>query len=228
MDKNSIFLLPALITGLPPAAPTHPIPAVPSILLLVAAILRSTNRLFFVLCKFGNNDAREWRLARVAFLDLMSLYPSCTLDGRFLFEFYICHMADWRYNVINQRYWLQLHSTRDLASPCLTTDTHLVQPTDTSDSYIACHKLMPFRKWLNIRHLDTYIHGLFEFASIRGRKTRDRVAQPDWDVLHWNKSMFNNPVPCFDVPTYLVHCNCGAHVAFHNNATCTILIAEHS
>jgi hypothetical protein len=148
MDENSIFPLLALVTGLPPAAPTHPIPAIPSILLLVAAIVRSTNRLFFVSCKFGNNDAREWRLAQVAFLDLMSLYPLCTLDGRFLFEFYICHPADWGYNAINQRYWLQLHSMRDLASPCSTTDTHLVRPTDTSDSYVPRHKLMPFRNGL--------------------------------------------------------------------------------
>ena len=104
MDKNSIFPLPALITGLPPAAPTHPIPAIPSILSLVAAIVHSTDCLFFVSCKFGNNDAREWRLAQVAFLDLMSLYPLCTLNGRFLFEFYICHLADWGYNAINQHY----------------------------------------------------------------------------------------------------------------------------
>jgi hypothetical protein len=228
LDKNGIFPLPALITGLPPAAPTYPILAFPSILLLVTAIVRSTDRLFFVSCKFGNNNAREWRLARVAFLDLMSLYPSCTLDGRFLFKFYICHPADWQYNAINQRYWLQLHSTRDLASPCSTTDTHLVRPMDTSDSYVTRHKLMPFRKWLNICHLDTYIHGPFYFASVRGRKTRDRVAQSDWDVLHRNSLMFNNPVPRFDVPTYLVHCNCGAHVTFHDNATCTILMAEHS
>jgi hypothetical protein len=87
---------------------------------------------------------------------------------------------------------------------------------DTSDSYVARHKLMPFKKWLNIRHLDTYIHGPFKFASICGCKTWDHVAQPDWDVLHWNKLMFNNPVPCFDVPTYLVYCNRGAHVAFHD------------
>ncbi len=228
MDKNGIFPLPALITGLPPAAPTHPIPAVPSISLLIAAIVRSTDCLFFISCKFGDNDAWEWQLARVAFLDSMSLYPSCTLDGRFLFEFYICHPADWRYNAINQHYWLQLHSTRDLASPCSTTDTHLVRSTDTSDSYVTRHKLMPFRKWLNICHLDTYIHGPFDFTSVRGRKTRDRVAQSDWDVLHWNSLMFNNPVPRFDVPTYLVHCNRGAHVTFHDNATCTILMAEHS
>ncbi len=104
MDKNSITPIPAFPTGPPPAAPVHPIPAIPSIQLLVAAIIRSTDCLFFVSCKFGNNDAWEWRLAWVAFMDSMSLYPSCTLDGRFLFEFYICHPADWRHNAVNQRY----------------------------------------------------------------------------------------------------------------------------
>ncbi len=183
LNKNDSIPLPSLITGPPPAAPTHEIPAIPSILLLVAAIVHSTDRLFFVSCRFGDNEAREWRLARVAFMDSMSLHPSCTLDGRFLFEFYICHPADWWYNAINQRYWLQLHSRSDLTSPCSSSETHLVHPSDSSDSYAAHHKLMPFRKWLNICHQDTYIHRPFEFASVRGRKTRDRIAQSDWEVL---------------------------------------------
>jgi hypothetical protein len=157
-----------------------------------------------------------------------STHLARTLDSRFLIEFYICHPADWRYNAVNQRYWLQLHSRSDLASPCSSMDTHLVHPTDTSDSYAARHKLMPFRKWLNICHLDTYIHGPFDFASVCGHKTRDCVAQSDWDVLHWHSSMFNNPVPHFDVPTYSVHCDRGANVMFRDNSTCTILMLKHS
>jgi hypothetical protein len=182
----------------------------------------------FVSCKFGDNDAREWLLTRVAFMDSMSLYPLCILDGRFLFNFYICHPADWQYNAINQRYWLQLHSISNLASPRSTTKTHLVQPSDTSDSYIAYHKLMPFRKWLNICHLDSHIHRPFDFASICGCKTQDGITQPDWGVLHRHKLMFNNPVPRFDIPTYSVHCNHGAHVVFHDDAACNILLTEHS
>jgi hypothetical protein len=103
-----------------------------------------------------------------------------------------------------------------------------VRPIDTSDGYVARHKLMPFRKWLNKCHQDTYIHGPFKFASIRGRKTRDPVAQSDWGILHKHSSMFNNPVPRFDVPTYLIHCNHGAHVIFHDKSTCAILMLEHS
>jgi hypothetical protein len=50
LNKVDIIPLPLLITGPPPAAPTHAFPAVPSISLLVAAIMRSANRLFFILC----------------------------------------------------------------------------------------------------------------------------------------------------------------------------------
>ncbi len=227
LNKNDSIPLPSLITGPPPAAPTHMIPAVPSILLLVTAIVRSTDHLFFVSCRFGDNEVQEWQLARVAFMDLMSIYPSCTLDGRFLFEFYICHPADWWYNAVNQHYWLQLHSRSDLMSPCSSSETHLVHPSDSSDSYAAHHKLMHFRKWLNICHQDTYIHGPFEFASICGCKTRDLIAQSDWDGLLKHSSMFNNPVPQFDVPTYSIHCN-RAHFTFHNKITCTTLMLEHS
>jgi hypothetical protein len=38
--------------------------------------------------------------------------------------------------------------------------------------YARCHNLLPFWKGLNITHLDTYIHGPFEFASVHSRKTR--------------------------------------------------------
>jgi hypothetical protein len=81
MYENSTSLLPVFTTGPPPAAPIHPIPAVPSIQLMAAAIVRSTNHLFFVSCKYGNNDAWEWRLPWVAFMDTMSLYPLCTLNA---------------------------------------------------------------------------------------------------------------------------------------------------
>ncbi len=161
-------------------------------------------------------------------MDSMSLYPSCMLNGRFLFEFYICHPADWRHNAVNQRYWLQLHSVDDLRFPCLALDTHIVCPCDTSNSYRTRHKLMPFSKWLNICHLDTYIHGPFDFALIRGRKTRDRIAQVDWDALSRHTSMFSNPVPSFDVTTYSVNCDRGAHVTVHITAACELLLLEQS
>jgi hypothetical protein len=140
------------------------------------------------------------------------------LDGRFLFEFYICHPADWRYNAVNQGYWLQLHNPANITSRHSSGDTHLVRPLETSERYSSHQKLLPFRKWLNISHLDTYIHGPFEFATIRGQKTRDCIRQEDWDVLSKHQSMFSNPLPRFDVPTYSIHVNHGAHVTFQDQA----------
>jgi hypothetical protein len=212
--------------GPPPALPVHPVLAIPSVPLLVAAIVRSTDRLFFVSCKFGANDAREWRLTRVAFMDSMSLYPLRTLDGRFLFEFYICHPADWRDNGVNQRYWLHFHGVDDLCYPHQTSDTHLVRPSNTSTGYATRHKLMPFRTWLNICHQDTYIHEPFEFALIRGCKIHDRIAQVNWDALALHSSMFCNPIPSFDVTTYSIHCDCCAHVSVHIAAASNTIIFE--
>jgi hypothetical protein len=123
---------------------------------------------FFVSHSIGANDAQEWHLARVAFHDSVSIYPSCTLDGRFLFEFYICHPANWCYNAVSQRYWIQFHGCEDMRHPSLFTETHLVCPSETSDNHAKRHNLLPFQKWLNITHTDTYIHGPFEFTTVRG------------------------------------------------------------
>jgi hypothetical protein len=228
MDGDSVAMLPVLNTGPPPAAPIHTIPTIPAIHLLTAAIIQSTDKLFFGSHSIGCNDAHEWHLARVAFHDSMSLYPSCTQDGWHLFKFYICHPSDWRYNAINQRYWLQYHGLDDVTTPQSSTDAHLIQPSNTSDSYANCHKLVPFRKWLNISHLITFIHEPFKFASIRGQKTCDRILQDDWDILGCHTSMFNNPLPKFDVPTYLIHVNRGAHVTYHNQALCNLLLFKAS
>jgi hypothetical protein len=228
LKGDSITMLSVLNTGPPPAAPQHAIPSIPAIHLLISAIIQSTDKLFFVSHSIGLNDAREWHLARVALQDSMSLYPSCTQDGRYLFEFYICHPSDWQYNSINQHYWLQYCGIDEVAMPTASTDTHLICPSNTSNAYAARHKLVPFRKWLNISHLDTFIHRPFDFASIRGQKIRDRISQDDWDILAKHTSMFANPLPRFDVPTYSIHVDRGAHVAFHDQALCDILLFEAS
>ncbi len=189
---------------------------------------QTTHRLFFASHSIGANDAPEWCLAQVAFTNSVSIYLLCTLDGWFLFEFYICHPADWRYNAVNQRYWIQYHGQEDITHPTFSTETHLVCPSDTSDNYARCHNLLPFWKWLNITHLDTYIHGPFEFTSVQGRKTHDRISQDNWNILQWHISMFQNPIPKFDVPTYLIHVNLGAHVTYHDQAHTDILCFEAS
>jgi hypothetical protein len=134
------------------------------------------------------------------FEELMSTYPSCLQDGRFLLEFFICHPSDSRINAVNQRYWLQYHTLGKLQSPLSLTETHLIKLSDTLVDYAQRHKLHPFCKWINLTHLDMFVHGPFEFASVHGQKNRDCVSQVDWDVLKSHLDMFHNPIPQFDVP----------------------------
>jgi hypothetical protein len=161
----------------------------------------------------------------------MTLRPTCLSDGRFLVEFFIAHSADVRYNAANQRFWLEYHKRGDLINPSLDTDTHLIRPSDTSEQLAARHKLVPFRQWVNLTHECNYIHGPFEFATINGRKTRDRVASDDWKVLIEHKDLYSNEPPSMELPTYSVHIDCGVHVSFVDETiakTMLLVAAENS
>ena len=41
------------------------------------------------------------------------------------------------------------------------------------------------------------------------------IPQGAWDVLKSNTLMFHNPIPHFDVPTYSIHVDRGAHTSSH-------------
>ncbi len=152
----------------------------------------------------------------------MASYPSCLIDGRYLVDFYISHPSDSLYNAINKRFWLQYHNRDDILLGSTTANTHLIHPSDNSESYASRHNLIPYRKYINLTHSVTYIHGPFEFATINHRKSRDRICQFDWDVLKSHCDLFHNPLPSFDVPTYSVHIDAGAHTTF----VCATLSSE--
>ncbi len=109
-------------------------------------------------------------------------------------------------------------------------DTHLIWPSDTSKDYTTRHKLCPFQKWLNLTHQDMFIHGPFEFATVDGQKMQDHVSQADWDVIQIHLDIFHNPLPWFDVPSYSIHIDRGAHVLFHDAAIThqLILLTSHA
>ncbi len=94
----------------------------------------------------------------------------------------------------------------------------LIHPSDSSEDYATRHKLLPFCKWVNLTHHDTFIHGPFDFATVNGRKTWECISQSDWDVLKTHCNMFHNPLPRFDVPSYSIHVDRWAHVTFHCDA----------
>jgi hypothetical protein len=93
-------------------------------------------------------------------------------------------------------------------------DAHLITPSDASTDCAAHNHLVTVRCWVNLTHSNTYIHGSFDFAVVRGRKTRDRIGQDSWDALASKTLMFTNRIPRFDLPTYSIHVDRGVHTIF--------------
>ncbi len=73
------------------------------------------------------------------------------------------------------------------------------------------HHLLPIHCWVNLTHVNTFIHGPFDFTTVNGRKTRDCVGQEAWDALTAKTLMFCNPIPRFDLPSYSIHVDRGVH-----------------
>ena len=71
------------------------------------------------------------------------------------------------------------------------------------------------------------MHGPFDFAMVNNPKTRDWISQQDWQVLASFSHLFQNPIPSFDVPTYLVHVDNGVHVVFNGKLDAAMLLPQH-
>ena len=176
MEELAIHV-PGLYTRPPLTPPLCSVPTIPSAPILAQCIINSADKLFFISRKieFG---IREWHLVRVAFSASTSSYPSCLKDGKYIVDFYSSHPVDFCLNAINQRFWLCYHTQEDLMGPCLSCDTHLIRPSDTSEAYASQH-----RQYINLTHLDTYIHGPFDFATLGGHKSCNRISANDWSIL---------------------------------------------
>lgn len=107
-----------------------------------------------------------------------------------------------------------------LLNPSDSTKTHLIRPSDTSEQYALSQHLAPLRLWVNLTHESTYIHGPFEFATMRGRRSRDRISPEDWSVLRQRRSLYDNEPPNLDLPTFSIHIDRGIHVSYHSAPIC--------
>jgi hypothetical protein len=136
------------------------------------------------------------------------------------------HHEDVRFNATNQQYWLQYHSIGNITTLTSSTTMHLIWPSDTSEALAACSLLVPFRRWLNLMHSDSFLRGLFNFATINGWKTRNHVLQVDWDLFSCHRSQLSNSLSWFDMTLYSIHVNLGVHVMIHEPthaaALCTV------
>jgi hypothetical protein len=222
LSNDSPSTIPGFYTGPLPSALNFITPTIPPSAILAQQIIKSSDKLFFIFNSIGSGNIREWRLVCVAFEALMASYFSCLINGQYLVDFYISHRSDYQYNAINKHFWLQYHSQDNIMANSTPAHTHLLQPTDTSETFASRRKLLPFQKYINLAHLDTFIHGPFDFATINNRNSWDRICQSNWDILKSHCDLFHNPSPRFDVPTYLVHFDAGAHTSFY----CAALLSD--
>ncbi len=102
MSRNEIEDQPALYTSPPPSRAVPSPPSAPPLGSLVARIINSSDRLFFILHSLGNPNICKWLLVGVTFSDSTSLSPSCLQDGRFLMESYTLNYTNVRFNAANQ------------------------------------------------------------------------------------------------------------------------------
>jgi hypothetical protein len=217
---------PNLYHNLPPSLTILSPSLTPILSLLVANIIATSNCLFFISHSLGSPTTHKWQLVHVAFADSTALSPSWLQARQFLVEFYILHHADVHLNAINQWYWLQYHSMGNISTPSSSTTTHVIRPSDTSEAHAACLHLVPFHHWINLTHSNMLLHGPFEFATINGRKRRNRVSQSDCEILLCYGKVFENPLLRPNFSLYSIHVNLGVHLAICNQANGAALCAS--
>jgi hypothetical protein len=199
---NNIVETRALSPAPSPQNNAQDIPARPFSQLIVD-IVKSDDKLLFIAFQSETSTYREWHLVQVNFTSTMSQHPSAMQDGKFLVEFLIAHPSDSKFNEPNKRYWTEFHHC--FGSYKLHEQYHLVKPSIDRPAYCRKNSLVPFSQWVNLNHSDVLIHGPFNFASINGRKTRDRVSLSDWQVLAKSPHLYNNPAPNITLSAFSVH-----------------------
>jgi hypothetical protein len=118
-DDDHVIQDQVLYTGPPPALAAYQPPCIPPISSLVASIIKSSGKLFFIAHSYNHPMMHEWCLIRVAFEASTTLSPSYLQDGCLLVEFFTLHHDNIWYNAINQHFWLQYHAASNIATPTL-------------------------------------------------------------------------------------------------------------
>eukprot|EP00956_Cyclotella_meneghiniana_P028882 scaffold68484_cov41-Cyclotella_meneghiniana.AAC.4 len=180
---------------------------------LASKIVGSTDRLFFVSWQHPGTNRREWHLVQLQLDSSLPLNPTCLHDGRYLVYFLICHPKDRHLHPQNQRWRLEYHPASTVAR-LHQGDYHLLRPDSHSALYAREHRLHPFCQWINLLHDKVYLHGPFEFATINGRKTRDRINNTDWAQLIAASPKFDNTTPELNMRPFTgLQFSCNFHIA---------------
>ena len=94
---------------------------------------------------------------------------------------------------------------------------HLVKPSEEQRTYCHNHNLVAFSEWIHIHQDDTYLHGPFNFATLNGRKTRDRVDRKDWEILSQLKEKYDNAPPSLTLSALTIHVDTNSHSEYSDD-----------
>jgi hypothetical protein len=198
--------------GAPSLRPQSSISKRTTLSTIISKIIQSHDKLFFIVYTDPHSSYREWKLVRLDFIKSLSLNPDAITDGKFMVEYLIQHPDDAQFSAPNQRYWTEYHKTQGRF--VVNHDYHLIKPISESPAYREQKNIVAYSQWIHIHHENSYIHGPFDFASINGRKTRDRICKLDWQVLADSRSKFDNEPPALNQTaafTYSYHTNTQFH-----------------
>jgi hypothetical protein len=103
-------------------------------------------------------------------------------------------------------FWLQYHSREDIIGPRLW-----LTPLHSAVRYLQSLRQPSLSS--SLLEVPQFIHGPFDFAVIHGQKSCNHIPQSPWDKLKSHSDMFHNQIPRFDIPTYSIHVDRGAHIS---------------
>jgi hypothetical protein len=178
---------------------------------LMANIIANEDKLFFIRHNIPTLQRYEWRLIKIELTETINKNPIALTTGRVLATFFIAHPSDSSFNAPNQRFWKQYHV--DNSNLILSHRYHLVRPTRDESNYCKSNNLKPYQEWINLHDNDTFLLGPFNFSTIQGRKTKDRIDISIWEQLQSLKHRFDNDVPSINVNLqgYICHIDTPYH-----------------
>ena len=173
---------------------------------LLAHILSSDDKLFFIKYILPNQARSEWKLVRIDLETSLSKRPSCLQDGRFLIDFYIAHPNDKKLPPEDTRYWLEYHER--INTKTIGVDYHIIQPSELLTEQALNKGLVTYREWFDFSNISNILHGPFNFASRNNKKTRDRISTLDWNLLQSQHTSYDNSPPVLSSSTAtILHLN---------------------
>jgi hypothetical protein len=162
-------------------------------------LIRSDDKMLAIAYTTPYMSHIEWKLVQVDMDYTLNHHPSALQDGKLFVNFLICHPSDLQFNAPNQPLWLEYHERRGRYS--VIGIYHLVKLSRNTQAYLHQKNLVPFSKWITLTP-ESLIHGPFNFATLSGRKTSDRVPISVWQAINAAKSRYNNFPPRLTQPSY--------------------------